>query len=230
MGRQGCGGHQVMDMGMGGHVAGPGMSHAEHADVTTEVFRVQGESLQRGSGGLKEQVVHEPLARAGHGSQGFGPGTGDEKIGHGQEQLALRIEPPGGLVVLARGPMAIFAGMGAVLAFLALCALLDMTAHGFGAAGFDGQHGSQGACGHAVAEAGAIVGAMEAEDIGQLDHESPLVAKLSRALMRRSSTSNARVLALPVRWVETEVVVGVLWPRYSCIRRRVMPASSRCVA
>jgi len=158
---------------MRGHIPGPGMPHPQHADPAAEVFGVEGASLQSGSGGLKEQVVHTLLVRAGHGSQCLGQGKGDEQRGHGQQPLPLRVEPPGGVVVLARGPMAILAGMVAVLEFVALCALGDMTAERFGTAWFNGLHGCQGAWGHPVAEAGAVVGSMPPEDGGQLDHGRP---------------------------------------------------------
>ena len=160
-------------MRMRGQIAGPGVQDATHADLAAEVCGVEGESLQRGSGGLQEQVVHTRLVRAGDGAQFLGQGKGDEKRGHGQQQLPLLVEPPGGGGVLARGTMAVRAGMVAVLAFLARCALGDMTAESFSAAWFNGLHGCQVACGPLVAEAGAGVGAMTPEDVGQLDHGRP---------------------------------------------------------
>jgi hypothetical protein len=66
--------------------------------------------------------------------------------------------------------MAILAGMVAVLEFLAICALGDMPAESVGTALCNGLHGCQVALGHPVAEAGAAVGSMTPEDVGQLDH------------------------------------------------------------
>jgi hypothetical protein len=81
-------------MGMRGHISGPGVKHPDHADLPAEVFRVQGESLQGGSGGLKEQVVHAVLVRAGHRPSCLGQGKSEQKIGHGQEEVTLLVQPP----------------------------------------------------------------------------------------------------------------------------------------
>ena len=48
--------------------------------------------------------------------------------------------------------------------------------------------------------------------------------------MRAMSACRARGSALTVRWVERAVVVGVLCPKASWMRRRVTPASRPCVA
>ena len=42
--------------------------------------------------------------------------------------------------------------------------------------------------------------------------------------------SVAMASALTVRWVESAVVEGAVWPRSCWMRRRCTPASSRCVA
>jgi len=179
--RQGPAWYERMDMRMRGHISGPGMQHAKHADPAAEVLGVEGESLQSGSGGVKDQVAHPLLVRAGHGSQCLGEGKGDEQRGHGQQQLPLLVEPPGGVVVLARGTMVMRAGMVAVLECLALGALGDMTAESFGAAWCNGLHGCQVAWGHPVAAAGAVVGAMTPEEVGQLDHGRPRETLRGRA-------------------------------------------------
>lgn len=159
-------------MGMGGQVAGPGVQDAKHAEVAAEVWRVQGEVLQGGRGGPKAQGGQELLVRAGQGAQFLGQGKGDEKRGPRQEQRALRVEPPGGVEVLARGTVAIFAGMGAIRQCPAIGALVDMAAQGFCAAWRNVLHSDQVTCGHPVAETGAIIGPMASEAIGQLDHDS----------------------------------------------------------
>jgi hypothetical protein len=69
--------------------------------------------------------------------------------------------------------MPVFAGMIAVLQCTAIGALVDMTAKSLSTALFNGRHGGQVAGGHTVADAGAILGPMAPEDLGQLDHERP---------------------------------------------------------
>jgi hypothetical protein len=46
---------------------------------------------------------------------------------------------------------------------------------------------------HAISEFSSVVGTVEAEDLGQLDHQ--------RSLKRRLIASTARCSALRVRWV-----------------------------
>lgn len=173
VGRQCPSRDEVMDMRMGGHISGPGVEDAHHTDLAAKVFGVQGECRQGSSRGLQEHVVHTLLVRTGSRPQGLRQGKGDETRGHGQEQLPLRVEPPGGLVVLARGTVPILAGMRALLECLALCALGDMTAKSLGTAWCTLLHGSQVAGGHTVAETGAILGSMESEDVSQRDQDSP---------------------------------------------------------
>ena len=160
-------------MRMGGHIAGPGVEAPPHADLAAKGFGIQGEDLQGSSRGLQERVVQTLLVRTGDRPQGLRQGKGDEKRGHGQAQRTWRVAPPGGRVVLARGTMAMLAGMLAVLQCLALCALGDRPAKRLGTAWCNILQGYQVAGGPTVAETGAIRGAMEAEAVGQLDHDSP---------------------------------------------------------
>jgi hypothetical protein len=160
-------------MRMGGPIAGPGVEDAHHPALAAKVCGVQGECLQGRSRGLQEHVGQTLLVRTGSRPQCLRQGKGHEHRGHGQAQLPLRVEPPGGLVVVARGTVPIRAGMRALLECLALCALVDMTAKRLGTAWCNILHGSQVACGQTVAETGAIRGAMESDDVSQLDHDRP---------------------------------------------------------
>jgi hypothetical protein len=80
------------------------------------------------------------------------------------------VQPPGGLCMLARGTRPMFAGMRALLQFLALRALGDVAAQGRSPALFNSLQGCQVAGGHAVTATGAIRGSMALEDLGHLDH------------------------------------------------------------
>ena len=59
--RQGPTRHERMDLRMVGHLPGPGVEDAHHADLPTEVCGVQGEGLQGSRGGLQEQGVYAGL-------------------------------------------------------------------------------------------------------------------------------------------------------------------------
>jgi hypothetical protein len=173
VGRQCPSRDEGMAMRMGGPSAGPGVEDAHQAALAATVFGVQGESLQGRSSGRQAHGVPTLLVRTGSRPQGLRQGKGDEKRGHGQEPRPLRVEPPGGLVVLARGTMSILAGMIAGRKGLARCALGDMTAKRLGTAWCNLLHGSQVAWGQTVAAPGALRGAMESEEVGQLDHARP---------------------------------------------------------
>ena len=179
--RQGPAWDERMDRWRRGHLSGPGMQPAPHAHPAAAGFGVEGERLQSGSGGGKAPGVHPLVVRAGHGAQCLGQGKGDENIGHGQQERPLRVEPPGGVVVLALGPRAMLAGMVAVLACLTLCALGDLPAERCGAALCNGRHGSQVALGPPVAAAGAGGGSRTPEEVGQLDQGRPRETRRGRS-------------------------------------------------
>jgi len=102
------------------HLPGPGVENADQANLSSHVFGVQGEGLQGGSGGLKEQIVHALLVRAGERAQCLGQCKGHEKVGDGEQERPLLFQPAGGLGVLALGTMPMLAGMIAVLQVAAL--------------------------------------------------------------------------------------------------------------
>ena len=50
---------------MVGQVPGPGVEDADHTDLPAEIVRVQGEGLESGRGGLKEQIVEAAAGASG---------------------------------------------------------------------------------------------------------------------------------------------------------------------
>lgn len=64
-------GDQIVDMGMIGQVAGPGVQDAEHADLAAEVTGVTGQGLGRFCRSLEEGMVEEFLVSAGRLPQFF---------------------------------------------------------------------------------------------------------------------------------------------------------------
>jgi|SRR5712691_13190156 len=128
-------------MGLRAQVAGPGMQDTNHTALAPDQPRVVGELLQSGRSTAKERRVQDVLVAPCQFPEPIGHGTGDQKVGDGQEERSLLCEPAGGLSILARGTMPIFTGMIALLQVSARWTLGDMTAQALGAALCNGRHG-----------------------------------------------------------------------------------------
>ena len=103
------------------------------------------------------------------------------------------IEPLVRLIILALWTVAVLAGVVAVEALLALVTEIELAAKRLGAAVFDSVHRPEMRRRHPVSELRPIFRTMEAEDVGDLDHQ--------RSLIRRSMRSAASCSALTVRCV-----------------------------
>ncbi len=180
-------------MGLRAQVAGPGMQDTNHTALAPAQPRVVGELLQSGRSTAKERRVQDVLVAPCQFPEPIGHGTGDQKVGDGQEALPLGIEPLVRSIVLACGTMPIFAGMITVLGLLAVFTGIHMATEDCSAAGFDSCHGLPMAGGQTVTKCGAILWAIQAEDVGDLDHHSA-----SRRLLMAAV---AMASALAVRWV-----------------------------
>ena len=152
---------------------GPGGQQAQQAALPAEVGGISGASLPSGSGKVQAEVVQALWARAGERLPCLGQRQGAEKRGPGQKPRPLRVKPPGGGVVLARGTVARRAGRRAVREGLARCARGDRPAQGFGTTRCHGLHGCQGTWGHPGAAEGAGGGAVTPAEGSQLDHDRP---------------------------------------------------------
>jgi len=128
-------------MGLRAQVAGPGMQDTNHTALAPAQPRVVGELLQSGRSTAKERRVQDVLVAPCQFPEPIGHGTGDQKVGGGQEALPLGIEPLVRSIVLACGTMPIFTGMIALLQVSARWTLGDMTAQALGAALCHGRHG-----------------------------------------------------------------------------------------
>jgi hypothetical protein len=105
----------------------------------------------------------------------------------------LVLEPLVGLIILAFWTVAVLAGMVAVLVLLALVAEIELAAKRLGAAAFDVLHRPEMRRRHSVLEFRPIGRPVEAEDVGDLDHQSSVI--------RRLMASVASCSALTVRCV-----------------------------
>ena len=143
--------------------------------------------------GAEEQVVEEPLVAAGGCSQFGRQGEGEQEVGDGQEQVALRGQPFLRVTVLTLGAVAVAAGMVQVAGLAAVGALVDLSAQGGCATLLDGPHCFVVAGQHVRAEAGALGRAIAPEDLGEFYH--------ARRLTTCSMIWAACSFASTVRWV-----------------------------
>jgi hypothetical protein len=86
-------------------VVGPGMEHAEEADLRAEVTRIASDLKQRCGAGLKEQVVDDTLVLQCERSEFTRQGEDDVDIAGGQQFLFTRLEPAQTRVRLASRTM-----------------------------------------------------------------------------------------------------------------------------
>jgi hypothetical protein len=110
-----------------------------------------------------------------------------------QKQTLLVFQPQLSLVILALGTVAMLAGMVTVMVFLALVTEIESSAKSLGAALLDLLHRPEMRSGHPVSEFCSVVGTVEAEDVGDLDHQ--------RSVIRRLMSCEAICSALTVKWV-----------------------------
>ena len=131
--------------------------------------------------------------RASHRAEFFRQGESDHEVANRQQQVFLVIEPLVRLIILALWTVAVLAGVVAVEALLALVTEIELAAKRLGAAVFDSVHRPEMRRRHPVSELRPIFRTMEAEDVGDLDHQ--------RSLIRRLMRSAASCSALTVRCV-----------------------------
>jgi hypothetical protein len=132
---------EIVNMGMIGEVAAPGVQDAEHADLSTQEARVKCQELGGCGGGTEEQFIEEGLVAASDWAQSGREGEGEHEVRDRQEQVLLGLEPLLGSVVLAFRAVAVAAGMVAVAQLVALGTGVELSAESVGAAVFDGVHG-----------------------------------------------------------------------------------------
>jgi len=160
-------------MRMGGQVPGPGVEDTSPADLPAEVVGVYSQGLSGSRGGLKEQVVHASVVRAGSRSQCLRQRKGDQKVRDRQQKRPLLFQPPGGRVILTLGTMPVLTRMIAILEFSAPGALGEMPAKGRSPARFNRRHGGQVAGEQAIFALGPICWAIAPEEVRQFAHDRP---------------------------------------------------------
>ena len=112
---------------------------------------------------------------------------------HRQQQALVVCQPLLGLNILAFGAVSVFTGVVAVMRFPAAVTLLELTAERLSAAWLNVLHGPPVSGKPLVAELPAVGGAMQAEDLHELDHH--------RSRMTRLIVAQLSGTALAVRWV-----------------------------
>ena len=90
----------------------------------------------------------------------------------------LLFEPVIREMVLALWAVSVFAGVVAVEFLATFCAGIDLSAESFGAAAFDVLHCPPMRRQHSIGEFGSVSGAVEAEDVRDLDHQRLSMTRL----------------------------------------------------
>jgi hypothetical protein len=81
--------NKIMDVGMVGHIATPGVEHAHHAKLAADKTGILSQELSSGSRGAEEEVVEELLMAAGYASEFAGQSEGEEEVAGREEQVLL---------------------------------------------------------------------------------------------------------------------------------------------
>jgi hypothetical protein len=158
---------EIVNVGMVGQVASPGVQDADQTELSPDKTGVLGQMLCRSRRGLKEQVINKRLVTAGDWAQGGGQGEGEHEVRDWQQKILLFLQPFLGFVVLTLGTVAVAAGMVAVLGLVTSGAGVDLPTQGGCAALLDGAHGPLVAGEQAIGVLLAIGGTVLAEDICQ---------------------------------------------------------------
>jgi len=90
-------------------VLSPGMQHAEHPNVGTQMLRVASELEERRGTGAKEQVVEQPLVLQHECRELMRQREDDVEVGHRQQLAGARGQPSGACVALALGAVPVAA-------------------------------------------------------------------------------------------------------------------------
>jgi hypothetical protein len=174
-------------------VAGPGMEHPDPCDTASDAPWIQGQCLSCLRRGAKQDVVESLLVTTCNGSEFRRECAGHHEVSDWQQQPLLVFQPYLGLAILARGTMPVLTGVVAVMVVSACVTVIELAAKRLRAALRDVVHGAKMGGEHPVTTLSSGVGAMEAEDVSDLDHH--------RSLMMRLRAGDPSAAALTVRGV-----------------------------
>ena len=162
-------GYEIVNMRMIFELTGPGVEHAQQAELGAQMFPVPGNVLQ-GAGAFLEQPGQENLGMiANNPAQLFRHGEGDEEVRDGEEFGLLFFRPLGrvGLAALEAGPMT--ARVVDVFG-LATGAGMELPAQGRRATTQDRRHGGALGPRDTVPELGPVGRPMTTENLRQGEH------------------------------------------------------------
>ena len=138
IGTEPAAGDEVMDVGMKDERTGPGVQHAQHAQLRSQSPGIGRQIVQRLRADGEEQVQSDSQMRANEKPQFFRDGKGHQEIRHGQQQARLlAFQPAIGVGLAALRTVPVVAGMIAVFKAPAARTLIKLAAQSRGAAGAD---------------------------------------------------------------------------------------------
>lgn len=192
VGRQSDRWGQIMDVGMLAQITGPGLQHADHADLAANEAWVACAVLEGGGRGPKKERIDLLLMALGNFSQFGWYGKGDHEIGYGEQEILLPRLPGLGRVLFAARTVAIAAGVVPVAHGRAGRAGVALPAQHRSTTGFDCRHRRKMTGQHPVRALLAVGWPRAPEDRAERGHGRPAVIC--------SSAAPAWTSALRVRW------------------------------
>jgi hypothetical protein len=158
-------GDDAVDVRVQVHGLAPGVQNGDDAEVGVPLLA--GEGLEGLGGGAHEGGIDLGGMVAGQGMEQVGQGEDDVEVLDGQQLQLAGVDPCGALGGPTLGTVAVAATVVADLEVPALVALIDVGTERGGAADLDGVQGA--ALLEARGVGGAVVVAVEADDVGQLE-------------------------------------------------------------
>src|ERR1019366_2436160 len=160
-------------MRMQKHGPGPGMENAKSAEPRSQVTGIVGQLLQGVCGSFHQQAVDDLGMRTGQWAKFGGKREGDQEVATPQQVAALFLNPAVGLTLVTLRTGTVAAGVIREDFLLAAVALMNMASKEWRAAG--GDIPESPFLGRTQRDAGpfAVRRAVEAHNIGHLQHEDP---------------------------------------------------------
>ena len=187
VGRHPATGHQAVDMRVIEQLLGPGMEHGQHADGAADEAAIAGELDDRLGGGLDQCAVPITLVRAQRRTQLLGHGNDHVEIGGWQHLGSAVGEPEPGLLGVAFGTAAVFAGVVGKDLGLAMVAAPQVPTEGWRAAGDDVGDGPVMRGRHRRTVSVAVSAGEPTQRVGQLDHGGKPRSQSGHQLIKKVS-------------------------------------------
>jgi hypothetical protein len=173
IGAESAGADEHVDVGMVEHRAGPGVEDGQACGAAAEVAGIAGEFEKRLSRGSKQEAVDDPGMGAGQWTERGGQSEGEQVVGTGQQTGAMTRQPAFGLIPVTLGTVPVPAGMIRIDVPAAGRTRIDVASKERRAAVKNVPESALLGRGQPVPELLTVRRAVEADDVGHLQHDGP---------------------------------------------------------